>query len=263
MLNWTRPLRVAVLCSGRAPGLLHLLHHDRRRGSAYDVVCCVTSEETFSEQVKVERRGIRCVPHPLADFCAARGATRTDRRVRAEYDMATAAILRGDAPDLVLLDGYLLLLTAPMLDEYAGRIINLHHSDLMLRNRDGSPRYPGLRAVRDAVLAGETETRASAHLVTAALDSGPVLLRSWAFPVPPIAAWARAHEAHDVLKPTIWAHQEWMLREAWGPMMAAALEVAEGGMRLPGSAIDPARAGRWALAPDGSFAPDGVLLEAL
>lgn len=263
MLNWTRPLRVAVLCSGRAPGLMHLLNRDPRRGSAYDVVCCVSSEETFTEQVKVERRGIPCVPHLVADFCASRGVKRTDRRVRAEYDMATIGILRGYSPDLVLLDGYLLLLTAPMLDEYGGRIINLHHSDLTLRHRDGSVRYPGLRAVRDAILAGETETRASAHLVTAALDDGPVLLRSWAFPVPPIAAWAREHDAADVLKPTIWAHQEWMLRDAWGPMMAAALELAEIGMEHPGTPIDPARAGRWALAPDGTFSPDGVLLEAV
>ena len=263
MLTWTRPLRVGVLCSGRAPGLLHLLNRDPRRGSAYEVVCCVTSEESFTEQVKVERRGIRCVPHPVAEFCASRGAKRTDQRVRAEYDLATAAILRGYAPDLLLLDGYLLLLTAPILDEYRGRIINVHHSDLALRNRDGSTRYPGLRAVRDAILGGETETRASAHLVTSALDNGPVLLRSWAFPVPPVATWAREHEALDVLKPTIWAHQEWMLRDAWGPMMAAALELAEIGMPMPGSAIDPARAGRWSLAPDGSFSPDGVLLEAL
>jgi phosphoribosylglycinamide formyltransferase-1 len=263
MLTWARPLRVAVLCSGRAPGLLHLLNRDPRRGSAYEVACCITSEETFAEQVQVERRGIPCLPHPVSEFCARHGATRTDRRARAQYDLATVALLRGYAPDLVLLDGYLLLLTAPMLDEYDGRIINLHHSDLTLRHRDGSARYPGLRAVRDAIAAGETETRASAHLVTAALDDGPVLLRSWAFPVPPIAAWARAHEAFDVLKPTIWAHQEWMLRAAWGPMMAAALELAETGMRQLGSAIDPARAGRWSLSPDGALTPDGVLLEAL
>jgi phosphoribosylglycinamide formyltransferase-1 len=263
MLTSTRPLRVAVLCSGRAPGLLHLLNRDPRRGTAYEVVCCVTSEETFTEQVDVERRGVACLPHPVTAFCASHGATRADRRVRAEYDRATVAILRSHAPDLVLLDGYLLLLTAPMLDAFGGRLINLHHSDLGLRNRDGSARYPGLRAVRDAILAGETETRASAHLVTATLDDGPVLLRSWAFSVPPIAAWARAHDALDVLKPTIWAHQEWMLREAWGPMMAAALELAEVGMEQPGSAIDPARAGRWSLASDGTFSPDGVLLEVM
>src|SRR5204863_7626958 len=115
--------------------------------------------------------------HPVADFCARRGVKRTDRRVRAEYDLATVSRLRPHAPDLVLLDGYLLLLTAPMLEEYDRRVINVHHGDLTLRNRDGTARYPGLRAVRDAILAGEAETRASAHLVSAVLDDGPVLDR--------------------------------------------------------------------------------------
>ena len=256
-------MRVAVLCSGRAPGLLHLLNRDPRRGVAYEIVCCVTSEETFTEHVKVERRGIPCIPHPIDAFCAARGARRTNRGLRPDYDRATISLLRDYQPDLLLLDGYLLLLTAPMLDEYSGRIVNLHHSDVSLKNGDGSVRYPGLRAVRDAILGGESETRASAHLVTARLDDGPMLLRSWAFPVPPVIGWACAHDALDVLKPTMWAHQEWMLREAWGPMMSAVIELAALGMERPGSAIDPARVGRWTLAPDGSVTPDGVLAEAV
>ena len=261
MLTFTRPLRVAVLCSGRAPGLLHLLNRDPRRGAAYDVVCCVTSEESFAEQLGVERRGVPIAVHSIARFCEQQGVTRTDRRVRAAYDHGTLEILERYHPDLVLLDGYLLLLTAPMLEAYDGRLINLHHSDLLLRNRDGSVRYPGLRAVRDAVLAGETETRASAHLVTAALDDGPVLLRSWPFAVPPVARWALDNGAADLLKSAIWAHQEWMLREAWGPMLAAVLELAAFGMTGPGGRIDHALAGRWALARDGSFTPDGVMLE--
>jgi len=263
MLSGARPLRVAVLCSGRAPGLLHLLNRDPRRGAAYEVVCCVTSEDGFSERVDVERRGVPIVVHSIAGVGAAHGVKRTDRAVRAVYDRRTVEILDRYGADLVLLDGYLLVLTAPMLDAYDGRIVNLHHSDLSLRNRDGSVRYPGLRAVRDAILAGERETRASAHLVTAALDDGPVLLRSWPFAVPPVARWAHQHDAADVLKSAIWAHQEWMLREAWGPMMAAVLELAAVGMDRPGQPIDRALAGRWALAPDGSFTPDGVLVESI
>ena len=261
MLTFGRPLRVAVLCSGRAPGLLDLLNRDPRRGAAYEVVCCVTSEDGFSEQTGAERRGVPVVVHSVSRFCEAHGVPRTDRGARAAYDLETAGILDRYHPDLVLLDGYLLLLTAPMLDTYERRIINLHHSDLSLRHRDGSARYPGLRAVRDAILAGETETRASAHLVTAALDGGPVLLRSWAFAVAPVAQWAREHGAPDVLKSAVWAHQEWMLRDAWGPMMTAVLELAVLGMGRAGDPIDPTLAGGWALERDGSLAPDRVLLE--
>jgi phosphoribosylglycinamide formyltransferase-1 len=261
MLTMTRPLRVAVLCSGRAPGLLYLLNRDSRRGVAYEVVCCVTSEESFAEQPGVECRGVKVLTHPVARFCEARGVKRTNRGVRAEYDRETVTLLEPFQPDLVLLDGYLLMLTGPMLDAYHGRLINLHHSDLSVRNRDGSARFPGLRAVRDAVLDGEPDTRVSAHLVTAALDGGPVLLRSWAFPVPPVVEWAREHGASDILKSVIWAHQEWMLRDGFGPMLAAVVELAAFGLSHPGGRIDHVLLGRWLLARDGSFAPDGVMVE--
>ena len=79
---------------------------------------------------------------------------------------------------------------------------------------------------RDAIIAGETETRASLHLVTEALDEGPVLLRSWAFPVSPLVADARAANAREVLHAYAFAHQEWMLRNAWGRLLAHGLELA-------------------------------------
>lgn len=257
----THPLRVAVLCSHRSPGVLHLLRGDRRRPVACDIVCCVTSEETFASQAEVERLGVPCLSHPIARFAVARGVTRSDPVARVAYDRETVALLEPYRPDLVVLDGYLLLLTAPMLEAYDRRIINLHHADLGARHADGSVRYPGLRAVRDAIVAGESQTRASAHLVTPSLDGGPVLLRSWPFPVPDVAVWAREERETDILKSAIWAHQEWMLREAWGPMLAAVIELAALGMTHPGDPIDVALAGGWQLTRDGRFLPDTAMQE--
>lgn len=256
-----RPLKIAVLCSGRAPGLLHVLNRDSRRGTAYKIVCCITSHETFAEEVRVERRGIPCIPHPIVDFCHAHGARFTDLEARAEYDRATVEMLETYRPDVVILDRYLLVLTEPMLRAYPGRIVSIHAADLQLRAADGTVRYPGLHAVRNAILGGETDTRATAHIVTPQVDDGPVLLRSWAFPVPPVARWARAHEASDVLRASAWAHQEWMLREAWGSMMARTIELVSLACERPDGPLNPALAGRWALAQDGSFTPDGAMLE--
>jgi folate-dependent phosphoribosylglycinamide formyltransferase PurN len=261
MLTFSRPLRVAVLCSFRSPGIVHLLQHDPRHGIAYRIVCAVTSEERFAEQAQVEAADVPVLVHSMAAFAAARGVSRGDRGARADYDRQTVALLAPYRPDVVVLDGYLLMLTAPMLTEYRGRIINLHHSDLEQR-RDGLVRYPGLRAVRDAILAGERETRVSAHLVTATLDDGPVLLRSWAFPVPEVVRWARAAGAQDVLKSAVWAHQEWMLREAWGPMLAGALEMASLGIAVPGDEIDPVLACGWVLTRDGRVLPDAARKDA-
>jgi folate-dependent phosphoribosylglycinamide formyltransferase PurN len=218
--------RVAVLCSGRAPGLTHLLNREQGRVVGWDIVCCLTSEETFEGEQEAATSGVAIIRHPLRRYYAehSRHARFDDLNARQYYDEATARLLDDYRPDLVLLSGYLLLLTWPMLAHFPQRIINVHHSDLALRNRRGGPRYPGLRAVRDAILAGERETRSSAHLVTEQVDDGPVLARSQPYAVSEVARWALATGEHDVLRRAIWAHQEWMLRSAFGPLMEQAIE---------------------------------------
>jgi hypothetical protein len=125
--------------------------------------------------------------------------------------------------DLLVLASYLYVVTKPMLSFFRHRIINVHHSDLIQRDKAGRARLTGLRAVRDAIFAGERETRATVHLVTKELDQGPPFLRSWAFPVSPLAHDALAWDAADVLKAYSFAHQEWMIRSTWGPLLASAL----------------------------------------
>lgn len=221
----TPPRRIAVLCSGRAPGLLHLL---RRSEGVRDwrVVCCLSSEEAFEFEDDVVRSGVPVVHHAIRRFYAdhAPGAALGNRGVRHAFDTRTVALLQAHRPDAVILAGYLWLLTQPMLAAFERRIVNVHHADLLLRSASGAVRYPGLRAVRDAILAGERETRCTAHLVTDMLDEGPILARSAGFAVPEIAFWARAHGEQDVLRRVIWAHQEWMLRAAFGPLMERAIE---------------------------------------
>jgi phosphoribosylglycinamide formyltransferase-1 len=134
-------------------------------------------------------------------------------------------LLEDLGPDLVVLAGYLYVLTAPMLDAFPGRIVNVHHSDLVSQDREGRPRYPGLRAVHAALLAGERETRATAHFVTERLDDGPLLLRSPAFPVADLARDAVRWGAAEMFKAYAFAHQEWMLRAAWGPLLARSIEL--------------------------------------
>ena len=205
---------------------MHLLTRAQGRGISWDVVCCITSEESFDGEADVLANRVPIVRHPVRLFYAthAPGAALFDLDVRDQYDAATVEILRSYNVDLVVLAGYLLVLTAPMLEGFPRRIINVHHSDMTQRDASGAVRYPGLRAVRDAIVAGEPATRCTAHLVTAELDEGPVLLRSRAFAVPDVARWALAAGERDVLRRVIWAHQEWMLRSAFGPLMEHAIE---------------------------------------
>lgn len=218
-------LRVGVLCSHRAPGLTYLLDEDPNRGRLYDIVCCLTTEDSFAEREVAADRGIPVIAHPIRRFCHARGWPLSDPVVRAAYDASTVERLAPCRLDLVVLAGYLYVLSEPMLAWFRHRIVNIHHSDLTIRNGNGSPRWPGLRAVRDALLAGAAETRATVHLVTKELDQGPPVLRSWPFRVSPLVADAVTMHAEDVFKAYVFAHQEWMIRSTWGPLAAATIEL--------------------------------------
>ena len=211
-------LRVAVLCSHRAPGLSFLLTEDPNRGSLYDLVCCLSSEEESEARAEAESAGLPFLSHPIARFSQARGVRRADLAARVDYDRETLALLEPYRPDLLLLSSYLLIVTEPLLRAFPDRIVNVHHADLTKR-----PRYAGLRAVRDAIFAGEMETRATAHLVTERLDDGPILWLSGPFPVSPLVRDALSWGATDVLKAYTYAHQEWMIRSAWGPLLSEAI----------------------------------------
>jgi len=135
---------------------------------------------------------------------------------RMAFDRETADILLARDIDAVLLLGYLYIVTEPLLAAFPDRVINLHDSDL--------PHYPGLHATRDAIYAGERETRSAAHIVTAQLDAGPVIARSEAFPVAPFVHDAVAAGHHDIVRAYAYAQREWMMRSAWGALAAAAVE---------------------------------------
>ena len=237
---------------------MHLLNQCPDRGVTYEVVGCLTSEFTFAEEVRVERRGIPVFSNPIESFYESRGASLyRNMHVRADYDSATLKRLEPLFPDLLVLDGYLYLITRPLLKAFGPRIVNLHFSDLTLRLADGRPRFPGLHAVRDAIVAGRQETRATVHQVNEEPDSGPPIVRSSAFPVSPLVAALRSQGAPDVLKAYIYAHQQWMMRTISGPLLAAALRlVATGAVDLQSLAIGDVPPDPWLLDGNELAAPE-------
>lgn len=201
-------LKIALLSSRRAPGLAYLLGEDPGRGRDYDVVAGVTSDPAGEAPALLRAAGIPALVHDIGAFYDARGARRSDLQVRRAYDDRTRELLAPYRPDVLVLSGYLHILTAPLLAAYPQRIINVHDADLTVCDERGRPRYPGLHATREAVRAGEVATRCSVHLVTADVDRGPVLARSIAFPVE-----GRHH----------YVQREWMMASAWGPLIVRAI----------------------------------------
>lgn len=154
---------------------------------------------------------------------------------RREYDDRTVSLLAPHRPDLVVLCGWLWVLTEPVLAAYSDRVINVHDSDLVLPGADGRPLYRGLRSTRHAVANGESETRSTVHVATEEVDVGPLLVRSWGFPVHPLIEAAREWHAEDILSAYAYAQREWMMRASWGRLLERAIDrYARGEVRVLG-----------------------------
>jgi phosphoribosylglycinamide formyltransferase-1 len=258
MLTSTRPLRVAVLCSRRAPGLARLLDEGPRRDHPFEIVGVVTSDPACVDGDALRERGVDLVIHAIHAFYGARHSNvYRDLVTRRHYDAETVRLLQAWSPDIVLLDGYLFLLTRPMLEAFPNRIVNLHFSDLTVRRVDRSPAYPGIRAVRDALADGQIETSATVHAVDERPDGGAPIVRSWPFPVSPLVAEARRWGAIDMVKAYAFAHQEWMLRSVSAPLVSAALRLlAAGEVDLDAlAAREPSAVTPWLLDERGRLTP--------
>ncbi|WP_394133177.1 phosphoribosylglycinamide formyltransferase [Shewanella maritima] len=89
---------------------------------------------------------------------------------RTEYDARLKAALDKYQPDLVVLAGFMRVLSDEFVNHYLGKMINIHPSLL--------PKYPGLHTHQRAIEANDAEHGASVHFVTPELDSGPVILQA-------------------------------------------------------------------------------------
>ena len=89
---------------------------------------------------------------------------------RERFDAALAREIDAFAPDLVVLAGFMRVLTPAFVDHYAGRMLNVHPSLL--------PSFPGLHTHRQALAAGVRLHGATIHFVTSQLDHGPIVIQS-------------------------------------------------------------------------------------
>ncbi len=89
---------------------------------------------------------------------------------RTAFDAALAAEIDRHAPGLVVLAGFMRVLTDGFVTRYSGRMINIHPSLL--------PSFPGLHTHRQALAAGVRVHGCTAHFVTPSLDSGPIIIQA-------------------------------------------------------------------------------------
>ncbi len=158
MARAAQALRVGVLASGAGTNLQALL--DSVHGREANVVAVAADQPSAIALQRAENAGIATAVFPLADH--------PDRAAR---DAAIAAWLLERDVELVVLAGYMALLTSPFLARFPGAVLNIHPSLL--------PAFPGVRAIEQALDYGVKVFGVTVHFVEddGGVDTGPVLLQ--------------------------------------------------------------------------------------
>jgi phosphoribosylglycinamide formyltransferase-1 len=150
---------IVILISGRGSNMQAIVHAAQaERWPAK--IAAIISNRSDAEGLSFAQE------HGIAYAVVANG----DYPSRAEFDAALQAQIDRFQPDVVVLAGFMRILTAPFVAHYAGRLLNIHPSLL--------PKFPGLATHRQALQAGETVHGATVHFVTAELDHGPIVAQA-------------------------------------------------------------------------------------
>jgi phosphoribosylglycinamide formyltransferase-1 len=148
--------RVAVLASGTGTNLQAIL--DTVHGREATLVGVGSDKPGAQALERAGRAGIETATFPLGDYA--------DREAR---DAAVGDWLEGLRADLIVLAGYMQVLSPPFVRRFSNRIVNVHPALL--------PAFPGLDAIGQALEHGVRVTGVTVHFVDEEVDSGPIILQ--------------------------------------------------------------------------------------
>ncbi|NOT18402.1 MAG: phosphoribosylglycinamide formyltransferase [Sulfuriferula sp.] len=148
-------MRIVVLISGRGSNLQAIL------AAQLDAeIVAVISNKTDASGLKIaQTAGIATAVLAHTDFAS-----------RAEFDVAMMRLIDSYQPDLVVLAGYMRILTDDFVHHYHGRLLNIHPSLL--------PSYAGLNTHQRALDDGVKAHGCTVHFVTPTLDHGPIIIQA-------------------------------------------------------------------------------------
>jgi len=153
------PLPVVVLVSGRGSNLRAIDARIAAGELPARILAVLSDREDAAALAWAAERGLATGAVPQRQYAD-----------RAAFDAALGNVIAGYAPALVVLAGFMRILSSPLVERFAGRMLNIHPSLL--------PKYPGLHTHRRVLEAGDAEHGASVHFVTTELDGGPVVLQA-------------------------------------------------------------------------------------
>jgi len=161
-----RPARIAVMASGRGSNLEALLKAFPPDNPLGRIVLVISDRREAPALQKAVEAMVQAeyVPWPKS-----RNPGIAYRTGREQFEQVAGQLLHDHRIDLVLLAGFMRLLSPGFVQAWQGRILNIHPSLL--------PQFPGLYAQRQALEAGVSETGCTVHFVDAGMDTGPIILQ--------------------------------------------------------------------------------------
>lgn len=151
--------RIVVLISGSGTNLQALIDDLAERSSVGQIVATISNRPAVGGLERATRAGIPAVVVNHQDF--------PDRN---SFDTALIECIDSFQPDLVVLAGFMRILTPVFVTHFHGRLLNIHPSLL--------PKHKGLHTHQRALDEGDSEHGSTVHFVTAELDGGPVVIQA-------------------------------------------------------------------------------------
>lgn len=151
-------IRAVVLISGSGSNLQAFIDGVADQSLAIEIALVISNQAEAYGLVRAQQAGIetKFIDH-------------TAFLQRAQFDLALMHAIDAAQADLIILAGFMRILTADFVEHYANRLINIHPSLL--------PKYPGNNTHRRALDAGDKEHGASVHFVVPEVDAGPVIIQ--------------------------------------------------------------------------------------
>jgi phosphoribosylglycinamide formyltransferase-1 len=150
---------IVVLISGNGSNLQAIIDDISQQKINGKIAAVIANQETAYGLTRAKDAGIPAIFIDHKSFAS-----------RQEYDVKMVECINEFSPSLIVLAGFMRILTPAFVEHFKGRMLNIHPSLL--------PKYKGLDTHQRAINAGDKEHGASVHFVTPELDGGPVVLQS-------------------------------------------------------------------------------------
>ena len=154
-----KTFKVAVLISGNGSNLQALIDNFKEEESIVDINCVISNKK---DAFGLERAARAAIDNHFVDH--------TKFKNRETFDQELIQILEGYNPDLIVLAGFMRILSEVFVEKYLGKLINIHPSLL--------PKYPGLETHKKVIENKETHHGVTIHYVDKTLDGGPICAQS-------------------------------------------------------------------------------------